>query len=47
MLMQNKDNAVTVTQVDTSVKNKDFMSMKNSDTSWDRTSNLPICSAAP
>jgi len=27
---------------------KDFMSMKNSnDTSWDRTSNLPICSTAP
>ena len=27
---------------------KDFMSMKNSnDTSWDRTSDLPICSTAP
>ena len=27
---------------------KDFISMKNSsDTSWDRTSDLPICSTAP
>jgi len=27
---------------------KDFMSMKNSkDTSWGRTSDLPICSTAP